>query len=138
MNNMESKFTYHPDGKKPPVDDKWIFVFGSNQAGRHGSGAAKEANLTYGAVMGTGVGRMGHSFAIPTCDYNIQSRPLAEIEEYVKEVFLPFAAKQSGKLFYMTRVGCVLAGHTNADIAPLFKNATKNVIMPEPWREFLE
>ena len=47
---------------------KPIFVFGSNEAGRHGKGAALAAKLQYGAVYGVGRGRTGNAYAIPTKD----------------------------------------------------------------------
>jgi len=40
-----------------------IFVFGSNLAGRHGRGAAKDA-MKFGAIMGIGQGPMGQTYAI--------------------------------------------------------------------------
>ena len=36
-----------------------IFVFGSNLAGRHGAGSAKEAIKNWGAKYGVGFGRPG-------------------------------------------------------------------------------
>lgn len=42
-----------------------IFVFGSNEEGYHGAGAAKQA-LKFGAIMGKGFGFGGNTFAIPT------------------------------------------------------------------------
>jgi len=134
---MATKFIYHPDGVTPEKDDKWIFVFGSNRAGIHGAGAAKEAFEHWGAEWGCGVGRKGQSYAIPTKDKDIKSESLEDIEYFIKEVFLTHAAKQQ-KLFFMTRVGCGLAGYTDAQIAPFFKGATRNVIMPEPWQQYLE
>ena len=43
-----------------------IFVFGSNQAGRHGKGSALEARRNHGAVYGVGEGPTGNAYAIPT------------------------------------------------------------------------
>ena len=43
-----------------------VFVFGSNLAGMHGSGAAFVTFLQFGAVMGCVVGLRGQSYAIPT------------------------------------------------------------------------
>ena len=43
-----------------------IFVFGSNLQGRHLGGAARIAQLYFGAVWGQGVGLQGQSYAIPT------------------------------------------------------------------------
>ncbi|HET8688328.1 MAG TPA: hypothetical protein VFM18_17095 [Methanosarcina sp.] len=132
------KYQYHPDGGKPPVDDQWIFVFGSNLAGKHGGGAAREALETYGAVYGKGLGRHGKSYALPTKGFQIETLKLSVIEGYVRTVFLPYARANQDLKFYVTRVGCVLAGYTNEDIAPLFKDAPTNCVFPEPWMAFLE
>jgi hypothetical protein len=34
----------------------------------------------------------------------------------------------------LTKVGCGIAGFTEDEIRPLFKNAPANVILPEDWR----
>lgn len=113
-----------------------VFVFGSNLAGRHGKGAALTARLYFGAVYGQGSGRQGMSYAIPTKDHDLQTLPLAEIASYVTE-FLGYAAEHSDLVFYVTRVGCGLAGYQDADVAPLFKGAPKNCQLPQEWEEFL-
>ena len=43
-----------------------IFVFGSNLAGMHAGGAARQAVDHFGAIMGQGVGLQGQSYAIPS------------------------------------------------------------------------
>ena len=45
---------FHADGLLPPPEGNWVFVFGSNLAGRHGAGAAKAARQYFGAEMGVG------------------------------------------------------------------------------------
>jgi hypothetical protein len=79
-----------------------VFVFGSNLAGRHGRGAAKDA-LAYGAKYGIGIGLSGNSYAIPTKDIRIQTLPLVSIAKYISE-FLDFTTT-SNKSFYVTRIG---------------------------------
>jgi hypothetical protein len=114
-----------------------IFVFGSNEAGIHGAGAALYARRHKGAVYGQGVGYYGDSYAIPTKDFNIRTLPLHVIEGYVKE-FFNFAAENSGLQFNVTRIGCGLAGYTDADIAPMFRNAPPNCILSAEWLEWLK
>ena len=70
-----------------------IFVFGSNLQGLHMGGAARIAYEKFGAVWGQGVGLQGSSYAIPM------------------------------NKFLVTRVGCGIAGFTDAQIAPLFSEA---------------
>lgn len=45
-----------------------IFVFGSNSAGNHAGGAARQAVREFGAVMGQPRGLQGQSYAIVSMD----------------------------------------------------------------------
>ena len=61
------------------LEDNEIFVFGSNESGIHGAGAARFAYDNFGAFYEQGFGLMGQSFGIPTKDWfitklNIQQR----------------------------------------------------------------
>ena len=70
-----------------PKTTKQIFVFGSNLAGRHGAGSAKEAVAKYGAIYGCGEGLQGESYGIPTKDKQLRILPLAVIEQSVDGLF---------------------------------------------------
>lgn len=107
-----------------------VFVFGSNLAGRHGAGAAKQA-LKWGAIYGVGVGHRGKTYAIPTKDENIQTLPLYQIKEYVKE-FISYA-KDRPEIFLVTAIGCGLAGYQPKDIAPMFNDVSKNIVLPKEF-----
>lgn len=109
-----------------------VFVFGSNLAGRHGKGAALFARQYHGAIYGQGLGRQGDSYAIPTKDRTIRSLPLAEIKKYV-EVFLDYARAHPKTQFFVTRIGCGLAGYRDDQIGPMFVNAPSNCILPTGW-----
>ena len=109
-----------------------VFVFGSNEAGIHGAGAAKEAYKRYGAVLGVGEGLQGQSYAIPTKDKNIATLPLPIVCAYVRK-FLTFADNNPELHFFVTRIGCGLAGYTDMDIAPMFRGAPSNVELPHFW-----
>lgn len=109
-----------------------VFVFGSNLAGRHGKGAALYARQHHGAVYGQGEGLQGDSYAIPTKDAQIRTLPLDAIAKHV-ETFLTFA-RQFNANFVVTRIGCGLAGYTDAQIAPMFKDAPANCLLPDGWR----
>lgn len=113
-----------------------IFVFGSNLRGIHGAGAAKFATQHHQAVWGQGVGRQGNAYAIPTKDENIRTLPLSRIAPYVEQ-FIKYAEGNPQERFMVTRVGCGLAGYTDKDIAPMFKNAPSNCFVPPEWRELL-
>lgn len=110
-----------------------IFVFGSNLAGRHGKGAALYARQHHGAIYGQGIGRQGNSYAIPTKDAQLNTLPLAKIRRYVIE-FRMYAERHLELQFEVTRIGCGLAGYTDTDIAPMFKNAPANCHLPAGWR----
>ena len=106
-----------------------IFVFGSNLKGRHAGGAAYAAYRKFGAVMGQGVGLQGKSYAIPTMQGGVET-----IKPYVDK-FIDFARSHPELTFLVTRIGCGIAGFTDDEIAPLFKNAhdAENIVLPEGW-----
>lgn len=124
---------FHEDGTQAANGE--IFVFGSNESGIHGAGAAKAALLYYGAKMYNGFGASGQSFAIPTKDWDIESLPLSTIEFYVKRFIA--CSKRTDKVFFITRIGCGLAGYKDSDIAPMFKTIGDNCDMPIQWKEYL-
>lgn len=134
---MTSGRTYHHDGVLPPNNGKIIFVFGSNQAGRHGTGAAKAALLNFGAKFGTGEGRTGNAYAIPTADRNLNRHKLPDIERSVNR-FIEYAMEMPSFRFFVTRIGCGLAGYDDEDIAPMFADAPDNCILPQEWKSFVE
>lgn len=115
------------------VTEKVIFVFGSNLAGRHGKGAALTAMLKYGAKYGVGAGLTGASYALPTKDRGLRTLPLNEIKVYVDE-FMEFAKAHYKLTFAVTRIGCGLAGYSDAEIAPMFAKAPVNCELPEGWK----
>jgi len=108
-----------------------VFVFGSNLDGRHGGGAARAAVNKFGAIWGQGVGLQGQSYAIPSMQGGVET-----IKPYVDQ-FIAFAQEHTGLFFYVTRIGCGIAGFKDRDIAPLFKEAMSmsNVCLPESFVE---
>lgn len=111
-----------------------IFVFGSNLAGRHGKGAAKDALMYHGAIYGQAEGLQGNSYAIPTRSRTFQNLPLDVIQMNV-ERFLEFARHNSHVTFTVTRIGCGLAGYGDFDIAPMFRHAPPNCELPSIWKD---
>lgn len=109
-----------------------IFVFGSNLAGIHGAGAAKFALHHHGAIYGNGIGLQGNSYAIPTKDHNIKTLPLDYIEKRVKQ-FIQFATHHPQFTFYVTPIGCGLAGYKRAQIRPFFEGMPANCRFAETW-----
>jgi len=114
------------------LEDGHIFVFGSNQSGRHGLGAAKTA-LGWGAVWGQAEGLQGRTYGIPTKDKSIRrTLSVTEIKPYVDR-FIDFATDNQDLTFMVTEIGCGLAGLKPKQIAPLFLHAIvlDNVHLPE-------
>lgn len=110
-----------------------VFVFGSNLAGNHAGGAARVARERFGAIMGQGVGLQGQSYAIPTMQGGIET-----IKPYIDE-FISFAEDHHELTFYVTRIGCGIAGFTDEQIAPLFDAAfdLPNVVLPESFSHII-
>lgn len=114
-----------------------IFVFGSNLAGAHGAGAALEAAQNFGAEYGVGVGATGRAYAIPTKDENIRTMALGDIKPYV-DAFLEYARQNPSKEFFVTAIGCGLAGYEPTDIAPMFAGYPMNCTLHRRLVEAME
>ena len=129
-NKSSKRYPFTPNHIDSLLPDE-VFVFGSNLAGAHGGGAARVALGKFGAVYGQGVGLQGQSYAIPTMQGGVET-----IVPYVDE-FIDFAKKHPDKFFLVTRIGCGIAGFTDQQMAPLFKDAMnlENVCLP---RSFVE
>lgn len=128
---LDAKYT--PDNITS-LGHREIFVFGSNLAGHHAGGAARVALNRFGAVWGQGEGLQGNSYAIPTMQGGIES-----ITPYI-ERFIEFAEYEKALTFYVTKIGCGIAGFEIDDIAPLFRNAYNlpNVILPIEFVDYIE
>ena len=111
-----------------------VFVFGSNLEGMHGGGAAFTAWKKFGAVMGCGVGLRGQSYAIPTMQGGVET-----IKPYV-DSFIVFAKEHPELFFYVTRIGCGIAGFRDKEIAQLFSEAisVENICLPESFVKVLK
>lgn len=125
---------FHTEHERP--SKKQIFVFGSNLAGRHGAGAAQYALRHCEAEYGNPIGLQGQSYAIPTKDKYIQTLPLDSIIPYI-QAFKEFTLDQPHREFFITRVGCGLAGYTDEEIAPWFIGCGLNCVFPVEWRHYL-
>lgn len=120
------------------LEENGIFVFGANEAGRHGKGAAWLAKTKFGAAMGIGVGFHGQSYAIPTKDCDLEVLPIEVIASYVRD-FVSFAKKNRHLTFFVTKIGCGLANYKPEQIAPLFSECVSlsNVYLPLEFLEIL-
>jgi len=118
------------------LPENGIFVFGSNTQGKHGKGAAKVAYDKFGAIYGQARGLQGKSYAIVTKDLKIGMRSIS-LENIQKEIEILyiFASENSNLEFYITKIGCQLAGYAQIEIAKLFyaleDKRPNNVIIPK-------
>lgn len=131
----------HKDGSMPDWQDPDnIFVFGSNAEGYHAGGAARAAYDYFGAEWGKPTGLQGQSYAIATMSYN-KGVPAPLLEPQVFR-FLRYAEEMLETnpevTFYVTRIGCGIAGLKDEEIAPLFWPALPNVSYPPQWVEIFE
>ncbi|MBO7566288.1 MAG: hypothetical protein J6T60_04240 [Bacteroidales bacterium] len=110
-----------------------VFVFGSNLDGHHYGGAARIAEEKFGAIFGQGVGLQGQSYAIPTMQGGVET-----IRPYVDE-FIEFAKQHPELIFYVTRIGCGIAGFKDSEIAPLFTGAIgiENIALPQSFMDVI-
>ena len=133
---MSKNRTLNPNiasGRIDVLDKDEIFVFGSNLAGQHKGGAARAANMKFGAEWGVGVGLTGQAYAIPTMQGGVET-----IRPYVDE-FIEFAKAHNDLKFLVTRIGCGIAGFKDEEIAPLFTKAmsVNNIFLPKEFYDII-
>ena len=122
---------YDDFGYITELDKNEVFVFGSNGQGAHIGGAAATAVRKFGAKMGQAEGLQGQSYAINTMD--------SEDEMYTQiDRFLDFAKSHPELTFLVTEIGCGIAGYNPEQIAPHFKDHSKNVILPDSFTQILK
>lgn len=128
--------TYHKDRTIPDRDNETIWVFGSNLLGIHGAGAARIALKYFKARRGVGVGLTGMAYAIPTKANPDESLHFDLVKAHIAD-FVRFAKTQPTLKFFVTRIGCELAGFSNDRIGPLFEDAPSNCSFAIEWRAWL-
>ncbi|APX62400.1 A1S_2505 family phage non-structural protein [Acinetobacter schindleri] len=130
-------YQYHDESIVKSLPENTVFVFGSNMAGLHAGGAARTALEHFGAVEGVGRGWSGQSYAIPTMNEHLQQMPLSQIQHYIDD-FKIYTKNHPKNNYFLTSVGCGIAGYKVEEIAPMFKGISHNVIFPQSFRPFVE
>lgn len=130
-------YQYHDESIIKNLAEDTTFVFGSNMAGEHSAGAAKTALEFFGALNGVGRGWSGQSFAIPTMNEHLQQMPLSQIQHYIDD-FKIYTKNHPKNKYFLTSIGCGIAGYKVEEIAPMFKGISHNVIFPASFRPFVE
>jgi hypothetical protein len=125
-------------------------VFGSNIQGEHVGGAALFAYKEFEAEMGCGFGFCDfacRTYAIPTCirvwGSELQPFKITKPFESVNQIkpfvdaFISDAKHYKDYTFYVTKIGCGIAGFKVSEVAELFRPCLDmdNVILP---KEFIE
>ncbi len=130
------------------LNENEIFVFGSNIQGEHVGGAALAAIKAFGAEYGKGFGLQGNAYAIPTCirlDNESGKRftkPFSSVEQikpYVEAFINDAKYLREEFVYYVTKIGCGIAGFKVSEIAELFRPCLDmdNVILPEEFVKWL-
>jgi hypothetical protein len=86
------------------LNENEIFVFASNELGKHFGGSAKIAVKSFGATLFIAEGLQGKSYAIPTMDRNMKILSPLRIKNYVN-TFIEFAKCHPHLTFYLTNIG---------------------------------
>ena len=123
--------TFTPD-KITELKENQIFVFGSNLNGNHAGGAARLAVEKFGATEGQAKGLQGQSYAIPTLNKDMQKLSIEDISKSIDTLY-SFANDNADLEFYVTKIGCGIAGFEIEEIANIFKSkefTPFNIILP--------
>jgi len=123
---LEGRMTRTTPSNLESLPANAVFVFGSNREGQHGGGAAYTALIHFGAVTGIGEGLWGQSYALPTMEGLDQLRLTAQR-------FIEYARSHPELEFWLTKVGCGIAGHIEDEVKPFFADTPPNVIKPPGW-----
>lgn len=130
------------------LNENEVFVFGSNIQGEHVGGAALAAVKSFGAEYGKGFGLQGNAYAIPTCirldDESGKrfTKPFSNVEQikpYVEAFINDAKYLRKNYVYYVTKIGCGIAGFKVSEIAELFRPCLEmdNVILPEEFVKWL-
>jgi hypothetical protein len=112
-----------------------VFVFGSNQAGRHTRGDALEASRMWEAVDGMAEGPQGMAYGIPIKDARARALPLHAIHSAV-ERFISYAKEKSHLRFLITRLDCDLKRYSAEKVAGMFIDSPQNCVFDSEWRQW--
>jgi len=117
------------------LDSNEIIVVGTNKNGLHYGGAAKQAYEQFGLQWLVDEGISGQTYAFPTLDENMSKLNRSALERHVA-LLKKCCEKNQDKTFYLTRVGCGIAGFSDEYMSNLFKmfKLPPNLIMPLDWK----
>ena len=135
MHNPVSR-TWTPD-KVTYVAENEVLAFGSNLQGRHGKGAALDAELYHGAITNKGEGFMGEAYAIPTKKEPYVVMDVDDLKPGFAN-FIKWAKATPEKTIMLPAIGTNNAGFTPKQIVTAFGSdlVQPNITIPKSfWLE---
>ncbi|MCA3034581.1 MAG: hypothetical protein ING33_05140, partial [Rhodocyclaceae bacterium] len=69
-------------------------------------------------------------------NHEMDRMSLSDIRKHVAD-FIAYAKAHPDASFFVTRIGCGIAGFEDRQIAPMFMGAPANCSFAEDWREFV-
>lgn len=123
-----------------------ILAFGSNDEGLHYGGAAKIAFENFGAKWGIGEGMQGQTYAVPVLEVmneNMHTIPEIKLIQKICK-FLEFVKLNPELTFYLTKIGCGIAGYPVKYMNLIFNKSLKeafdsklpnNLIIPKEFKK---
>lgn len=115
------------------LEQNQIIVVGTNLAGKHLGGAARQAHNDFGLVWGVGEGLYGKTYAFPTLTEDFGKRAIASLQESVRKLYQCCNDNQD-KQFLLTPVGTGIAGYAVNEMKALFTNPPTNLVLPEEFK----
>lgn len=109
-----------------------VFVFGSNLAGKHIAGAARQAREQFGAVDGTAKGVTGQCYTFPTLGTRLEPLRTRRLLD-ARDTLYRTCKSNPDKRFLLTKIGCGIAGYPEPFMKTLFTNPPDNLILPDDW-----
>ncbi len=107
-----------------------VFVFGSNMAGNHAGGAARTALQYFGAMQGVGRGWSGQKLCHSHHERAFATDALVCKFSMILMTVKIYTKNHPKMTYFITSVGCGIAGYKTEEIAPMFKGISHNVHFP--------
>ena len=109
-----------------------VFVFTTSMLGYHHRTLSGKHALEYYLPSATCFGPSQDCYAIPTLDYEGNPLPTHDLLPFV-HYFIMYALRHPQKKFFVN----AFENHSAKEIAPMFKNAPENVLLPPTYMELL-
>jgi hypothetical protein len=110
-----------------------VIVVGTNMSGSHYGGAAAQAYRDFGLSWGIAEGISGQTYAFPTLTREMTRRGIKALERSRDRLF-ETARSLPEKTFLLTAVGTGIASCPVEVMAPLFRDAPSNIVIPAEFK----